>query len=118
MTQNTKTTKPTQDSTLPIDAWSLTDLLSTFQQGILDGYRLDITSNDNYPVHFGTRYMLTMVPEGYQEAQAALKPKVEWLGSPANEELAVEASSEVKVDADVTDVPEVKQKGEKGKKAK
>lgn len=93
-TTNTKTTV--------IQAYDLVGLLQEVQKAALEGYRIDLESNDNYPRQIGTAYLLGMVKV---EAEKAKEVRQE---APTT---AVEALVEVQQDQDKGG----KQRGRSGK---
>lgn len=95
---------------LHVDAYDLVGLLEQVQAAVLQGYKIDLSTNETYPVQLGTRFCLTMT----QKAPEALGDVVEQdstLGSPAVKEALVEAS---------TGLPEgsAEAKGKPGRKSK
>ena len=44
-------------------AFSLVETLEELQKAILDGYRLDLDSNENYPQLYGTHYIISVVKD-------------------------------------------------------
>ena len=83
---------PNLPQALHVDAYDLVGLLEQVQAAVLQGYKIDLSTNETYPVQLGTRYCLTMT----QEAPEALEGVVEQdstLGSPAVKEALVEVST-------------------------
>ena len=73
-----------------VDAYDLVGLLEQVQAAVLQGYKIDLSTNETYPVQLGTRYCLTMT----QKAPEALQPIAEQdstLGSLEVKEALVEA---------------------------
>ena len=84
---------PNLPQALHVDAYDLVGLLEQVQAAVLQGYKIDLSTNETYPVQLGTRYCLTMTQEA-PEAPEALEGVVEQdstLGSPAVKEALVEA---------------------------
>lgn len=44
-----------------VEEYSFDAFLVEFQQAVLDGYRLDLTSNENFPQKFGSHMVVTLV---------------------------------------------------------
>lgn len=44
-----------------IEEYSFAEFLNDFQTAILDGYRLDLASNDNFPQKYGSHLTVTLV---------------------------------------------------------
>ena len=83
---------PNLPQALHVDAYDLVGLLEQVQAAVLQGYKIDLSTNETYPVQLGTRYCLTMT----QEAPEALEGVVEQdstLGSLEVKEALVEASN-------------------------
>ena len=75
---------------LHVDAYDLVGLLEQVQAAVLQGYKIDLSTNETYPVQLGTRFCLTMT----QKAPEALGDVVEQdstLGSLEVVEALVEA---------------------------
>ena len=101
---------PNLPQALHVDAYDLVGLLEQVQAAVLQGYKIDLSTNETYPVQLGTRYCLTMT----QKAPEALGDVVEQestLGSLAAVEALVEAP---------TGLPEgsAEAKGKPGRKSK
>ena len=81
---------PNLPQALHVDAYDLVGLLEQVQAAVLQGYKIDLSTNETYPVQLGTRYCLTMT----QKAPEALGDVVEQdstLGSLEVKEALVEA---------------------------
>ena len=81
---------PNLPQALHVDAYDLVGLLEQVQAAVLQGYKIDLSTNETYPVQLGTRFCLTMT----QKAPEALGDVVEQdstLGSLAVKEALVEA---------------------------
>lgn len=101
---------PNLPQALHVDAYDLVGLLEQVQAAVLQGYKIDLSTNETYPVQLGTRYCLTMT----QKTPEALEGVVEQegtLGSLKVKEALVEAP---------TDLPEGsgEVKGKPGRKSK
>jgi len=46
---------------LKISEYSFHDFLSAFQQAVIDGFRLDLDSNERFPQKYGSHMEVTMV---------------------------------------------------------
>lgn len=46
---------------LKISEYSFHEFLSTFQQAVIDGFRLDLDSNERFPQKFGSHMEVTLV---------------------------------------------------------
>lgn len=46
---------------LKISEYSFHEFLSTFQQAVIDGFRLDLESNERFPQKFGSHMEVTLV---------------------------------------------------------
>lgn len=44
-----------------IEEYSFAEFLNDFQTAVLDGYRLDLESNDNFPQKYGSHLTVTLV---------------------------------------------------------
>ena len=44
-----------------IEEYSFAEFLNDFQKAVLDGYRLDLESNDNFPQKYGSHLTVTLV---------------------------------------------------------
>ena len=44
-----------------IEEYSFAEFLKYFEQAVLDGYRLDLESNDNFPQKYGSHLTVTLV---------------------------------------------------------
>ena len=64
---------PNLPQALHVDAYDLVGLLEQVQAAVLQGYKIDLSTNETYPVQLGTRYCLTMT----QKAPEALGDVVE-----------------------------------------
>ena len=95
---------------LHVDAYDLVSLLQQVQDAILQGYKIDLSTNETYPVQLGTRYCLTMT-QGAPKALEDVVGQGSTLGSLEVKEALVEAS---------TGLPEgsVEAKGKPGRKSK
>lgn len=102
-------------ATLQIDAYDLAGLLQQVQDAVQQGYSIDLTTNENYPVIYGTRYCLVMLQgnaqEGTSEALQRTQQQESTLGTNGGTEAAVEP-----VDALAGALVEAK--GKPGRKAK
>ena len=81
---------PNLPQALHVDAYDLVGLLEQVQAAVLQGYKIDLSTNETYPVQLGTRFCLTMT----QKAPEALGDVVEQgstLGSLEAVEALVEA---------------------------
>lgn len=58
-----------KQNTRHIDTYSLPDLLTKVQEAVLEGYRVDLTSNQNFPFSTMGRYWLTMLKGGSKEVK-------------------------------------------------
>ena len=101
---------PNLPQALHVDAYDLVGLLEQVQAAVLQGYKIDLSTNETYPVQLGTRYCLTMT----QKVPEALGDVVEQdstLGSLSAVEALVGAP---------TGLPEgsVEAKGKPGRKSK
>ncbi len=47
---------------LKVEEYSFHEFLATFQQAVLEGYRLDLETNDNFPVKYGDFLSVVLVP--------------------------------------------------------
>lgn len=70
-------TEKTQTGNLKIEAFSLADLLQEVQQGVLDGYRLDYTSNDLHSFGSGSYFYAGMAPAKAESKKEDSTPKTE-----------------------------------------
>lgn len=52
-----------------VDAYSFVDALLGVQQGVQQGFVLDVETNEHFPQQWGTRYLLTMVRPTVAEDQ-------------------------------------------------
>ncbi len=48
---------------LKVEEYSFHEFLATFQQAVLEGYRLDLENNDNFPVKYGDFLSVVLVPQ-------------------------------------------------------
>jgi hypothetical protein len=48
---------------LKVEEYSFHEFLATFQQAVLEGYRLDLETNDNFPVKYGDFLSVVLVPQ-------------------------------------------------------
>ena len=83
---------PSLPQALHVDAYDLVGLLEQVQAAVLQGYKIDLSTNETYPVQLGTRFCLTMT----QKAPEVLGDVVEQdstLGSLEVKEALVEAST-------------------------
>ena len=101
---------PNLPQALHVDAYDLVGLLEQVQAAVLQGYKIDLSTNETYPVQLGTRFCLTMT----QKVPEALGDAVEHdsaLGSLAVKEALVETP---------TVLPEgsAEAKGKPGRKSK
>lgn len=46
---------------LKIEEYSFHEFLASFQQAVLEGYRLDLDTNDNFPVKYGDFLTVVLV---------------------------------------------------------
>jgi hypothetical protein len=53
--------------TLTIEEYSFHEFLDKFQTAVLDGYRLDLESNERFPQRFGTLSTVILVKENLAE---------------------------------------------------
>ena len=49
-----------------IEEYSFAEFLKYFEQAVLDGYRLDLASNDNFPQKYGSHLTVTLVEAASQ----------------------------------------------------
>lgn len=49
-----------------IEEYSFAEFLNDFQTAVLDGYRLDLESNDNFPQKYGSHLTVTLVEAASQ----------------------------------------------------
>ena len=56
--------------TLTIEEYSFHEFLDKFQTAVLDGYRLDLESNERFPQRFGTLSTVILVKENPAEEKA------------------------------------------------
>lgn len=66
---------------LKISEYSFHEFLSTFQQAVIDGFRLDLDSNERFPQKFGSHMEVTLVtPEAVlteEVPEAVANPEAE-----------------------------------------
>ena len=93
---------------LHVDAYDLVGLLEQVQAAVLQGYKIDLSTNETYPVQLGTRFCLTMTQKA-PEALGDVVGQDSTLGSLEVKEALVEAP---------TGLPEgsVEVKGKPGRK--
>ncbi len=60
---------------LKVEEYSFHEFLATFQQAVLEGYRLDLETNDNFPVKYGDFLSAVLVPQTKPELNANDIPK-------------------------------------------
>ena len=112
--QNQSYSNPNLPQALPnalhVDAYDLVGLLEQVQAAVLQGYKIDLSTNETYPVQLGTRYCLTMTQKA-PEALGGVVGQGSTLGSLEVVEAVVEAP---------TGLPEgsVEAKGKPGRKSK
>jgi len=73
---------------MKIESYNLAEFLTEIQEGILQGFRLDLTTNANYPYGSGSYYSTILVPESQPSEQ---------------EKIEVSQPEEVSVDTDVVE---------------
>lgn len=56
--------------TLTIEEYSFHEFLDKFQTAVLDGYRLDLESNERFPQRFGTLSTVILVKENLAEEKS------------------------------------------------
>ena len=101
---------PNLPQALHVDAYDLVGLLEQVQAAVLRGYKIDLSTNETYPVQLGTRYCLTMTQK-VPEALGDVVERGSALGSLEVVEALVEAS-------DSTGEGSVETKGKPGRKPK
>ena len=82
-----------------IEEYSFAEFLKYFEQAVLDGYRLDLESNDNFPQKYGSHLTVTLVEATEVSLPAHLVNSLE------KEILAVEAEEQAAA-ADVVPIVE------------
>ena len=83
-----------------IESYSLLEFAEKLQEAFLEGYRLDVGSNENAPISFGSFQTCGMVRKGTAAVEAAVEVVEE--AAPA-----VEEAVEVAVDSTAAVVEEV-----------
>ena len=81
---------PNLPQALHVDAYDLVGLLEQVQAAVLQGYKIDLSTNETYPVQLGTRYCLTMTQKS-PEALGDVVGQDSTLGSLEVKEALVEA---------------------------
>lgn len=64
----------TQTLTRTIEEYSFHEFLDKFQQAVLEGYHLDLESNERFPQRFGTLSTVILVKEETVEETVEEKP--------------------------------------------
>ena len=54
---------------MKIESYNLAEFLTEIQEGILQGFRLDLTTNANYPYGSGSYYSTILVPESQEKEE-------------------------------------------------
>lgn len=57
-----------------LDEYNFADFLREFQEAVLEGYRLDLDSNERYPQKFGSHLSAILVKS--EESTAVIEPEV------------------------------------------
>lgn len=60
------TTELLQNSTLRIEAYSFAEFLQEYQEAVLNGYSLDVETNEHYPVKYGDYLTVTLVSDQWK----------------------------------------------------
>lgn len=81
---------PNLPQALHVDAYDLVGLLEQVQAAVLQGYKIDLSTNETYPVQLGTRYCLTMTQK-VPEVLGCVVEQDSTLGSLVAKEALVEA---------------------------
>ena len=50
-----------ENGNVRIEEYSFAEFLKYFEKAVLDGYRLDLESNDNFPQKYGSHLTVTLV---------------------------------------------------------
>lgn len=58
-----------------IDAYSLAEFMNKVEEAYNEGYRVDFTTNENYPQAFGSHYTVGMVKQEVSAEVPEVKPK-------------------------------------------
>jgi hypothetical protein len=104
-----------------ISEYTFHEFLEQFQKAILEGYRLDLASNERFPQRYGSHLaaILVLEQEGNQEVVTEVQPEVKLdVDKPAE---VVQVDAQVGASNEITseDIPvaqvEVKPKGRKAK---
>lgn len=70
-----------QNTNLKIEAYSFAEFLTEFQEAVLQGFRLDLDSNENFPQKFGDHLYAILVPsdafEIVAEEEVVSEPEVQ-----------------------------------------
>lgn len=48
---------------LKVEEYSFHEFLATFQQAVIEGYRLDLNTNENFPFKYGDFLSVVLVPQ-------------------------------------------------------
>jgi len=54
---------------MKIESYNLAEFLTEIQEGILQGFRLDLQTNENYPYGSGSYYSTILVPESQEKEE-------------------------------------------------
>lgn len=93
---------------LKIEEYSFHEFLSSFEGAVLEGYKLNLESNDTFPIKYGEYLSVVLVPSpDEQEVKAEAKPEV-----PKPELHLAQDEAEVST---LTKEPETKPRGRKSK---
>jgi len=102
---------------LSVDAYSFVDVLQAVQEGVQQGYVIDVETNENYPQQWGTRYLLTMVRHKTEEVKKVQEMTVK-IDASAVQEVVDKAVAEVKEMVEKVEQVEQGTKGKPGRKTK
>ena len=80
-----------------VQAYSLAEALKAAQDGALEGYSVDLESNEGYPQQFGSMIVFSLVKGPYEVYQGRIEVEAEDTTNEA--EVATEVSSEVTVES-------------------
>ena len=58
---------------MKIESYNLAEFLTEIQEGILQGFRLDLHTNENYPYGSGSYYSTILVPESQLSEQEKIE---------------------------------------------
>lgn len=63
------TTELLQNSTLRIEAYSFAEFLQEYQEAVLNGYFLDVETNEHYPIKYGDYLTVTLISNQWRLAE-------------------------------------------------